>query len=132
MAAAGAQCHVIPNRLLRKAAEQEGLGCLDALPLAGDNALVSGGADVVAVARTLRDFGKTREKLTIRAGVLDGAFLGPAQVKALADLPGKDRLQAQVVGVLAAPMRNLVGVLNAKVASIVYVLKACIDKRQTA
>ena len=132
LAKVGAQCHVVPNPLLRKAAEQRKLPCLDGLPLTADNALITGGTDPVAVARVLRDFAKTHEKMKIRAGALSGVLLGSRQVLDLADLPPKEILQAQLVGVLAAPLRNLVSVLNAKVASIVYVLQACIDKKKTA
>ena len=60
-------------------------------------------------------------------------LLTPADVDALADLPSREVLLAQLLGLLQAPGSQLVRVLNAKVASIVYVLDAyCKSKEQVA
>jgi large subunit ribosomal protein L10 len=59
---------------------------------------------------------------------MDGAILSEAQVGALADLPAKPVLQAMLLGVLQAPARNFVTVLNAKVSTIVNVVNAYKNK----
>lgn len=78
--------------------------------------------DPVAPAKVLKDFAKEAEMLSMAGGILDGAVVGPEQLKALADLPSRDQLLAQVVGTIAAPLRNLVGVLNAVPRNLVNVL----------
>jgi large subunit ribosomal protein L10 len=130
LAAQGAECHVVPNRLFKRAAEEAGLESLTAVPLAGDTAVVTGGEDAVAVAKTLRDLVKGIDAVTLKAGALDGKRLEPNEIVDLAALPGREILLAQLLGVLQAPARNLVSVLSQKTASIVYVLQAYADKQQ--
>jgi len=130
LAGAGAECHVIPNRLARTAVAEcdvEGFGEFD---FKGDNAMVTGGEDVVSVAKALKTFSKEHDELEIKGAAVSGKFLGPADVKALAELPSREILYAQLLGVLEAPKRNLVGVVNAKVASIVYVMQAYLDSKK--
>jgi large subunit ribosomal protein L10 len=122
----GGRCLVTPNRLLKKAAAELGLNALADAQVKGDTLLVCGTptADPVALARALREFGKENPALAFKAGVLNGQGFGPADAERLATLPAKQVLQAQLLGLLLAPMGQLVRVLNAKVASVVYVLEA--------
>jgi large subunit ribosomal protein L10 len=78
--------------------------------------------DPVAPAKIIKDFAKEAEMLSMAGGILDGAVVGPDQLKALADLPSKDQLLAQLVGTIAAPLRNMVGVLNAVPRNLVNVI----------
>lgn len=78
--------------------------------------------DPVAPAKIMKNFAKDAEMLSMAGGILDGAVVGPDQLQALADLPSKDQLLAQLVGTIAAPLRNLVGVLNAVPRSLVNVI----------
>ena len=133
LTAIGAECHVVPNTLVKKAAEKLGLENLANVELTGDTALVSGSCDAVQIAKLVREFAKSKEQVKVKYGVLDGSLLTPADVDALADLPSREVLLAQVLGLLQAPGSQLVRVLNAKVASIVYVLDAyCKSKEQVA
>lgn len=129
LAEAGAECHVIPNRLARKAAAENDAG-LDAFPFRGDNAMVTGGDDAVKVAKALKSFAKSHDTVEVKGGALRGRFIDASSFDALAELPSREILFAQLLGVLEAPKRNLVGVLNAKVASIVYVMQAYLDSKQ--
>ena len=88
--------------------------------------------DCSAVAKLLVEFGKKQEQVKAKGGYMDGAVLSAAEVGALADLPAKPVLQAMLLGVLQAPSRNLVTVLNAKAASIVNVVNAYKDKLENA
>lgn len=128
LAAQGAQCHVLKNTLIRKAGEQVGAESLAKLALIGDTALVAGKGDVSAVAKTITEFGKKNEKLAPKGGYFEGAVLSVAEVSALAALPPKAVLQAQLLGLLNAPAQNLVSLLNAKAASILNVLNAYKEK----
>ncbi len=78
--------------------------------------------DPVAPAKIMKNFAKDAEMLSMAGGILDGVVVGPDQLQTLADLPSKDQLLAQLVGVIAAPLRNLVGVLNAVPRNLVNVI----------
>lgn len=130
--AVGAECHVVPNRLLKRAAQAASVECLEDLAIAGDHALVAGGDDVVAVAKVLKAIQKDHKELAMDYGVLDGLLLDASQVLQLADLPPKEVLQAQLLGLLEAPAGQFVRVLNAKLASVVYVLNAYMSKKEQA
>lgn len=132
LAAAGSECHIVPNRILRHAARESGLSALADLKLTGETALVTGGQEPACIAKILRDFGKERQALAFRFGLLDARIHSAEQMKALADLPSREILLAQLLGLLQAPAQQLVSVLNAKVASIVYVIKAYGDKQAKA
>jgi large subunit ribosomal protein L10 len=65
-------------------------------------------------------------------GVVDGNLLTGEQVAQLAELPPKAVLLAMLLGTLQAPATQLVQVLNAKLASIVYVLSAHLKEKEQA
>ena len=128
LAGIGASCRVLKNKLILKAAELSGVDALGGVKLAGGTAVVYGKGEAPTVAKLLADYGKTRDKLSAKGGVLDGAFLTSADVVSLAELPSKDVMRAMLLGVLQAPSRNLVSLLNAKAATILNVLSAYKDK----
>ncbi len=132
LTACGSECHVVPNRLLSIAAAGSGLDALGQAEVKLDTALVSGGKDPVAVAKVLRDFAKTRAGAAIKLAVVEGKLCTGAQAVALADLPPREVLQAQLLGLLQAPAAQLVQVLNAKVASVVFVLNAYLSQKEKA
>lgn len=128
--AVGAECHVVPNRLLKRALNDSKFEVVGRDTIVGDTAMVTRGTDAVAVAKTLRDFGKTHDELQVKIGSMGGQLLTAADVGELASLPSREVLLAQLLGVIQAPSRNLVGVMHAKLASVVYALKAYLDKKQ--
>ncbi|NQU15026.1 MAG: 50S ribosomal protein L10 [Desulfobacteraceae bacterium] len=132
LASVGGQCHVMPNRIFRKASEELGLELHKETAFVDDNALVLSGEDVVAVAKILRDFAKTHEELAVKLGVLNGQLCSSEDVTALAALPAREVLLAQLLSVLEAPASQLVRVMNAKLASIVYVLSAYLNEKEKA
>ena len=130
LAGMGAECHVVPNRLLKIALADTEFAALGENSMTGDNAIVVGGEDPVAVAKLLRDFAKQHEPLAVKQGGMNGKVLQASEVSDLAGLPGREVLLAQLLGVLQAPSRNVVSVLNQKVASICYVLQAYLDAKK--
>ena len=121
----GAECHVLKNSIIRKVAELNGIAPLASFNFVGDTALVVGNGDAGAVAKAIDEFTKTSKGVVAaKCGYLDGTLLKGEEVKALAGLPSKDVLRAQLLGLLLAAPTNLVSVLNAKVASIVNVVNA--------
>jgi len=128
---AQAQFHVVQNSLVRLVAKDLGQAGLEP-GLTGPSAMISGSGDVALAAKVLRDFIKEKEKPVIKIGALQGAILSAQDVKTLADLPSREQLYGMLVGTLAAPMQRLVGTLNQKVASVVYVLKAYQEQKEKA
>jgi large subunit ribosomal protein L10 len=125
----GARFTVVKNTLTKRAAEAAGVDALLAL-LDGPTAIafIESGGDPVAVAKALDDAGKT-DVLVVRGGLLEGAEIGADDVKRLAKLPPADTLRAQLVGALAgslttvvglfaAPMRDIVGVVDARIKQL--------------
>lgn len=78
--------------------------------------------DPVAPAKILKDFGKEVECVQMSGGILGGAIVSKEELERLASLPSIDQLRAQVVGTIAAPLRNFVSVLNALPRNLVNVL----------
>ncbi len=86
--------------------------------------------DAAAAAKSLLKFGEDNEAFKVKAGVMDGAAVNPAQLKAISDLPSKDVLLGQIVGSLISPHRGLVTVLSGVHRNLVQVLAAIRDKKQ--
>lgn len=94
----------------------------------GNNALVFAFGEAPATAKALADFAKDVQQLQLKAGVMDGAKLDSEGIKALANLPSKEVLRAQFLGVLQAPMSKFVQTLNAVPSGFARVLGAQRDK----
>ena len=126
--ASGAKFQVAKNSFVKRAANcaeyPEGLGEF----LAGQTAVVTGESDVCAAAKVLKTFNKENGVPATRGGVLDGELLDEGKIKALADLPAKEVLYAQLLGVLSQPATQLATVLDQPGASLARVLQAKADK----
>ncbi len=125
---ADAEYKVLKNTLVRRAIEgtpSEPLGAY----LEGPTAIAWVKGDVSAVAKILRDFSKSTPSLILKGGVLDGKALSANDLKALADLPSREVLLAQLAGLLASPMRQMAGLLKAVPQNFAYGLSALIDSK---
>lgn len=129
LAGVGAECHVFKNRVLCKVAELNGMKALAESNLSGDTAVILGKGDAGAAAKVIDAFSKdTKGVLAAKCGYYEGSMLSDKEVIAIAGLPSKDVLRAQVLGLLVAVPTGLVRVLNAKVSSIVNVINAYKNK----
>ena len=108
---------VVKNSILRRAAEGHAAAAL-AEHFEGPTALALCYGDPAALAKTLVGFAKEHEIFRLKAGLVDGRALDPAELGALAALPGRDALRAQFIGLLEAPARKLLGVLTAPGAQL--------------
>lgn len=132
LAAMNAGCLVTKNSFIKKAASFLELSGIEAVDLTASTAMVYGNGDCGEVAKLLVEFGKKFDKVKAKGGYMDGAGLSGQDVAALAELPSKPVLQAMLLGVLQAPSRNLVTVLNAKASTIVNVINAYKDKLENS
>jgi large subunit ribosomal protein L10 len=122
--AEGMSYKVTKNTLLRIAAGNA-MADLDASKFTGPMAIAMGYDDEVAPARVIFQYAREHQALEIVGAITsDGQLLTAAEVKALAMLPSREQLVAQVVGTIAAPLSGFVGVLGGNVRSIVQVLNA--------
>ena len=98
---AGGEYKIYKNTLVRLAAQDVGLDIDDlltgptAIAFVGEKADGTAG-DVAAVAKALKDFAKTNDALVIKGGLLDDQLLSAEDLKALAELPSRDVLLAQL------------------------------------
>ena len=129
LAEQNAACHVLKNRLIRKAAETESIDAIASMEIAGDTAIVSGKGDASEVAKVIATFGKSFDAVSPKGGYMDGTVLSDEDIKMIASLPSREVLLAQLLGVLEAPSRNFVGVLHAKATEILNILNAYKDKQ---
>jgi len=100
--------------------------------LSGKTAMVTGKGDVTAVAKVLTTFIKENKLLVLKGGCLNTQLLSASDIDAMASMPSRDVLLGQLVGTVQAPMTQLVGVMNAKVSSLLYVLTAIEEKKKNA
>jgi large subunit ribosomal protein L10 len=116
-----ARYDVVKNRLARLAMQASALEVLSP-HLRGPIGVVIARQDPVAVAKALATFSRTNPALALRAGVVDGQSLDAAGLKALADLPSRDVLRARLVAAVQGPLTQLVGLLTAPHRELVDVL----------
>jgi len=126
------ECHVIPNKLFIKAVEGLGYDEISKQELKGDTAIVSGTGDIVALAKVIKSFAKAHPKMKHKFGVVDGKVCTANEAIKLADLPSREVLLAQLLGLLEAPASQLVRVLNAVNSGIVNVINAYKKEKENA
>jgi large subunit ribosomal protein L10 len=119
--AASAEYRVVKNRLARVAIEGSPLASLRP-HLTGPIGVVIGRRDPAAVAKTLQGFARVNPAFQVRVGVIHGQLLDPQGLKAVADLPSREVLRGQIVGVLQGPLAQLVGLLQAPQRELAFVL----------
>lgn len=130
---AGVEYVVLKNTLVRRAMDDLGIKEFDDL-LVGPSAFAFGMKDAVAPAKILSDYiaESKSNRFAIKAGLVEGHYMDPKGIDALAKLPSREVLIAKVMGSLNAPVTNLVGVLSATLRSLVYAVDAVRKQKEAA
>jgi large subunit ribosomal protein L10 len=125
----GARFTVVKNTLTRRAAEEAGAEALLAL-LDGPTAIafLESEGDPVAVAKALNAAARETRVLEIRGGILDGQEISEGDVKNLATLPPADVLRSQLVSAVSGPLMTVVGLFAAPLRDLVNVIDARIKQ----
>ncbi len=109
--AKGVYLHVLKNTLARRAVTGTPF---EVAAEAMSGPLIYGfSQDAVAAAKVIAEFAKTNDKLIVKAGAYAGRALDAEGVKALAAIPSKEVLLAQLAGLLKSPVQRMAGVLAA-------------------
>ena len=120
---ADGRCRVAKNRLAKRAIDGSKYASLGAM-LKGPTALIIGYKDPVAIAKIAVKLAAEMPKLAIKGAVLDGQVVPAAGVKALAELPPKEVVLAQLLGVIQAPATQLLRTLNEPGAQLARLVDA--------
>lgn len=124
----GSSCQVAKNTLMRIAVEgNETWQPIQEL-LTGTSAFVFVPEDIGGAIKAYQEFQKVSKKTELRGGVMEGRLLKEADVKALADLPSKEQLMAQIAGAINGVATKLAVGINQVPTSIARGLKAYAEK----
>ncbi|HZE58690.1 MAG TPA: 50S ribosomal protein L10 [Chthoniobacterales bacterium] len=131
LAPAGAEVRVVKNSFLKRAMADSGMPDV-ADKLTGQTAIVMGQKDVAPVAKILKSFAAEFKIAALKIGVVNKAVMSTSDVEALAELPSREILLAQLLGLLQTPATRLVRILNEPAAAFARLLKAKGDKGDAA
>ncbi len=120
----------VKKTLLTIALKEAGIEGVNPKGLSGSVYAVNSSEDAVAPARLLAELKKTeKDKVVLLGGIVESKWADVAAVEALAKLPSKQQLLAQVVGTLNAPVSGFVNVLSGNLRNLANVLNAIKDAK---
>lgn len=132
MRRSGVRYMVLKNRLARMALDEAGLG--EMADTVSEKKVLGIGVindDPVLVAKLMVEFSKKNKGFNISKGYLEGRVLEKEKINELAELPGREQLIAMIVGMMNAPIASFVGVLSSLLRSLLHVLKAVKEKKES-
>jgi large subunit ribosomal protein L10 len=124
----GTEYKVFKNTLARRAVADSHLDSVASM-FEGPVAIAFVRGDAASAAKALRDFGRTNPALVVKGGLLGERLVTTRDIEALAELPSRDVLLAQVAGAFQAPLTKLAGLMQAFTRNFAYGVKALIDQR---
>jgi len=129
----GSVCKVTKNTLMGKAVEgNEYWEAINPL-LKGTSAFILANEENIGTAvRAYQAFQKERKKSELRGGVMEGQILNESQVKALADLPTKEQLIAQIAGSINAITAKVARGINEVPTSLARAIEAIKSEKEAA
>lgn len=127
LAPARAEVHVVKNNFLKLAMADSGFPEVGD-QFVGQTAVVTGEADVAPVAKIFKTFATEFKLAALRVGFVDRTVLSTAELETLAELPTREILQAQLLGLLFSPATRLVSLFNQPAAALARLLSAKAEK----
>ncbi len=97
---------VIKNNITRRAVQALGIQEMDEA-LTGPNAVAFSNSDSVTAAKILFNFAKDNEILSLKAGIVDGAYVDQKGIIQVAQLPSREELLTMIAGGLLQPVKNV-------------------------
>ena len=131
LAGNGAEMHVVKNSFLKRAMTDSGLPDV-ASSLTGQTAVITGQKDVAPVAKVLKAFAAEFKIAALKIGVVDKSVMSTQDLEALAELPSREILLAQLLGLLLSPATKLARLLNEPGAALARLLNARKEKMPAA
>jgi len=125
---AGAAMKVYKNTIMRIALKETDSVNMDSI-LEGPSAFVFCEGDVAAAAKAITEFAKENDKLEVKGGMMDGEFYDAAQVAAIASLPSKDVLLAQIAGAISGVARGLAVTINGVPSGLARAIQQVADQK---
>jgi len=129
MRAVGGSVRVAKNKLAKIALD--GKPCASIADLLTGMTVLAYSEDPVAAAKVVEDYAKANKKLEILGGAMGSAALTPDGVKAVASMPSREELIAQVVACIGAPAANIAGAIGAPASNIAGILST-LEEREAA
>ena len=129
MREAGGSVRVAKNKLAKIALE--GKPCASIADYLTGMTVITYSEDPVAAARIADKYAKDNERFVILGGAMGDSALDPAGVKAVASMPSRDELIAQIVSCLGAPASNIAGAIGAPASNIASILTT-LEEREAA
>jgi len=124
---AGAEMQVVKNNFLKRAMADSGFPDVGD-QFAGQTAMVTGKVDIASVAKIFKTFASEFKLAALKIGFVDRAVLSTAELETLAELPAREILQAQLLGLLLSPATRLVRLFNEPAAALARLLNAKSEK----
>jgi large subunit ribosomal protein L10 len=119
----GSELEVVKKRVFVKAAESFGVS-LNVDEMAGHIGVVFSAEDALEAVKAVIEFGKNNEKIVeVIAGRVDGETYNAVEMKQLSELPSKNEMRAQLLGLFEAPMAQTLAVVEALLCSPLYCLE---------
>ncbi len=125
-----ATLRIVKNTLTERAADKAGAEGLKAL-LVGPTALTFVRGDAATAAKAVSDFARVTQLLPFKGGIMDGQSLAAEDVSAIAKLPSRDILNAQLVNIVAAPLTGLVTSLSNLISGLARQLAQVVEKKES-
>ena len=131
LAPIGAEVHVVKNNFLKRAMTDSGFPDAGET-LIGQTAVVTGENDVAPVAKIFKTFATEFKIAALKIGFVEQAVLSAEELEKLAELPAREVLQAQLLGLLLSPATRLVRLLNEPGSALARLLNAKAEKEGAA
>ena len=126
----GIDYKVVKNTLARFAAGRAGRDELFSL-FKGPVAVAFGYGDITGPARVLDDYMRgTKTSLSVKGGFIANRVLSPEEVTSLCRLPSREVLVGKVLGGMQMPIVALLSSLNAPMRGLIGVLQARIQQME--